>query len=162
MGMRIILLYAGVMLAGAFTPTPVAAQEPSDDCGEECVRCGLFGWGREGEGLSEEGLYNMNCQDLQASCDGCQGAQNLVGPSFLSASDLVSAVQGAPKGRLESLVSDHGARLLLNESRNLLVVKGTSCNEEALTAVLFLSEERTREFVRLGLTSIEEHLERGL
>ena len=147
--MRTTLTITGLLLLLIGTPPAAYAQ----DCGTDCVPCGTIGW-KEGRNYSDNGTYDMDCG--YAPCSTCDFGIADVGPG---AEDILKRLSSASSPELASLVEENRDRLLLNPSRNLLVVRqGTSCNAYALGGLMAVGAKRMKELEELGVPLLEDFL----
>ncbi len=123
----------------AASPMAAAAQQ---DCGRTCHSCGFLKLSDEGRDyVGRANGFDMDCRFL--SCRRCQLAPNDVGDAGLPAAHALRAIQGASADSLSALVAHYSGRLLLDESRRLLAMRGIGCASDHVTAVVFLSRETT-------------------
>lgn len=137
----------------AVAATPAQAQF---DCGRDCKSCGFMRY--EGFNYSAFGEYDMDCSWHSTTCE-----NGICGPQSVSdqapvAVEIAKIVRSLGPTHLAAAMERYGDRLLLNRSRNLLVVLGTQCNSRALQDVIFLSPDNAEVFASLGIRSLEEFL----
>jgi hypothetical protein len=138
----------GVLLATDIAP--LSAQ----DCGDICKDCGWFRW--EGIDYNQNGPHHMNCNTLSSYCTGCE--LPLISDGRPDAQTVAALLLSASMSNLAAVVEKYGDRLLLNRSRNVLVVQGTSCSDETFATVVFLAAERAKALHKLGIRSLKEFL----
>ena len=131
--------------------TPPAAH--AQDCATKCEPCGAIGK-MEGRNYSEDGEHSMDC--VIAPCASCDFSIADTGPG---ADDILRRLSSATSLELVSLVEENRDRLLLNPSRNLVVVRqGTSCNVYALGGLMTVGTKRMKELEELGVPLLEDFL----
>lgn len=143
-----LLLTAAVLVI----PSPALAQE----CGQQCDEC-AGGDGYAGFDSHPFGFYNRLCFEEVPYCVAC--------PPAGFAADGSSSIDGLfeliDAGEMKLLVARHGNRLLVSTERNLLVVQGSACSSDALTAVSLLKHDKAAVLAELGVRSLEEYMARA-
>ena len=150
---RVICTLALVVLVASAGSTPAYAQ----DCGLVCGLCGPGKWGREGAIFDGDGGYNMACV-MGNKCRECGGAFSIATDSP-SEFQMLRAIQHASLEDLPELIKRYRPRLLLDESRRLLAVRGTACNADRVMALVFLMEDKSKALERLKLARLEDFAE---
>lgn len=137
----------GIVLASMALPQNAAAQ----DCGTGCQSCGFIG--KEGTNYSaEDGLWNMSCANFSLSCGMCAvGRAN----NGADAEEILRVIARGSERELRRVIETHRNRLSVSTSRSLVVLRGTSCDVDAVGAVVFLSSERTALLRRLSATPMQ-------
>ena len=151
-----LLTITGLLSLTLLVATPPTAAHAQTDCGATCGSCGRHK--KEGKKWDEFGQYDMDCPLLGggSACNTCDFGIADAGPG---AEDILKRVSSASSLELASLVEENLDRLLLNPSRNLLVVRqGTSCNAYALGGVMTVGTKRMKELEELGIPFLEDFL----
>ena len=147
---RMALSFAIVLGFTAVTAEPVAGQ----DCADYCYPC-LITY-HEGEQHNSNGSYDMNCT-MAGECQTCLRLE-LVGEAPASAQIIFDAMEGLTPQEVASVVRKYGDRLLLQASRDLLIVRGTNCDPDVVAGVKFVSRETSAALAGLGVQPFEEYL----
>lgn len=151
-----LLTITGLLVFTLLIATIPTAAHSQTDCGSSCVSCGHNK--KEGKDWDVFGSYDMDCPLLGggSSCTTCDFGIADTGPG---AEDILKRLSSSSLLELASLVEEHRDRLLLNPSRNLLVVRqGTSCNANALGGLMTVGTKRMKELEELGIPSLEDFL----
>lgn len=143
-----------VLLAAlAFTAPAVSAQ----DCGSSCSACGLAGY--EGRNHAAGGAYNMDCHALIPYCVACPPPKvEMTAEHTFTAAKIIRELRVASGASIASLAARHGDRLLIVPERNLLVIKGTPCNADALASAVYIGSNTMNALVAAGVRSLADHL----
>lgn len=139
-----------VMSLAAASETTAQRPWPSFICGINCLICGPDEWGRQGWPASPYGAYAIRCFQGIACSEHCVS----IGPRAVAEvqeTDLVARIRGAAPEELPALIEHYGSRLMLHKARRLLAIQGNDCSTDTVDSVVFLSTERTRALVRLGV-----------
>jgi hypothetical protein len=139
--------------AGALALAPRGASAQSQDCGSGCRGCSIGGY--EGYDWSPNGLYNMTCYQWIPYCVACVIERTNDGED---AEALLGSVRSASEADLRGILLRSQGRLLLNPSRNLVVLRGTKCNPKALASVVYVTPARTALLRGLGVPLLETYL----
>ena len=151
--MTIVKRTLGVLLAvalvGAFyPPTEVQAQEPScyDKCEED-----LCGGLERGIG-PQEGTNKDIC-----SAGGCSQCEAQEEEDLQMASALAGLETAETTADLSALANAHGDRLVLNASREMVLVMG-GCTVHSPRAFVYVTEDQIRDLDALGIRSYGQYL----
>lgn len=136
-------------------PTAIAAQ----DCGMYCGPC--LESAHEGYQHDADSSYDMACT-LAGECDECEkgGQATLVADAPPSARAIMNAVSTTTPQRVGAIVEQYRDYLLLHPSRRLLAIRGTSsCDQDVIVAVVYLTAELTEALDRSGVRGLDAFLE---
>ena len=147
-----MLAALAALLAGAVTASGAAAQ----DCGSSCSTCGLGGY--EGRSHTVGGPYNMSCYSLVPYCVACPEVEMATEHNSTTA-NVASAVRSATNETIAMVAEQYRTRLLVVPERNLVVIKGTSCDPNALGSVLRVEAATITALTATGIRSLREHIE---
>jgi hypothetical protein len=145
----LILAVAG----GSVALAPMTAPAQNRDCADHCMTCGFNG--REGYSHNNNGIYDMGCYDGIPNCVSCVIERTNDGED---AEALLGSVRSASEADLRGILLRSQGRLLLNPSRNLVVLRGTKCNPKALASVVYVTPARTALLRGLGVPLLETYL----
>lgn len=145
---------AATCFAAALAVGPGTAAAQVVDCGRNCMPCG----DNKHEGINHavSAPHNMDCIGPveTGTCTACSAPS--VSRKAVDAMIIARVVQAATVRELRAVVAAYGDRLLLNASRNVVVVKGNGCDPDALSTVVYLAPSKARVFARLNVASLEE------
>lgn len=149
------LLAVAMAIAVLATSQPAAAQGL---CGNYC-HSGTCGWDRyTGYDESPGGSWQIGCTDTQ-HCDFCF-SPSLISERSVDQRDVSDILRDAPAHEVRAMVMLYQDRLLIHPQRNILAIRGSDCDAELVTSVVFVSPERMALLEELGLPSLNDHLER--
>lgn len=148
-------LLVTAVLASIGVPRPREAE--AQDCGTTCHSCGLIGY--EGRNYSQDGRYNMTCPSASIPyCVACPEVE-LVADGLPSATVIADELRGASAADIRTVADRYRDRLVVNEERGLLVIRGTSCDPEAIAAVLFLKRTKLSAIAAVPIARAEEAIQ---
>lgn len=136
---------AGVLMA----PSPAAAQ----DCGLGCATCGSFPFRYEGFIWDEWADYDMVCANIYTSW--CLDCPFSAAEGAIDQEAIGRAVLSAELYELGTLLTAYRDRLLVADDRNLVAIRGSECNPDALGVWLVVSSEKAAALRASGLTSFD-------
>jgi hypothetical protein len=140
----------GLAVAVGITSVVAGAQS----CYSGCYVCGTNK--QEGDGHLN-GYNEATC----TSGNGCnQCADGLVKDKSVGAEAILGAVRSSSPGTIGAVAAKYGRQLLLNEGRQLLVIRGTGCDPDGLGPVLFLNRDQTTALAKAGVPSLAEFFSR--
>lgn len=152
---RAICLAALSLMMGVAAPERVEAQ--GVDCGSYCGPCLVLYW--EGRTNNSQGHYNMNCT-MSGECNqtGCPIVE-LASEVPVAAEAIFEEIDGLPDSEIAGAIQRYQDRILIQVSRNLLLIRGTACNPDVITAVKFVTPTVTKALQAGGAVSLERFLE---
>jgi len=153
---RFVVVVAAVSLL-VFRPERAIAQPPPPDCGTKCKSCP--GNGYEGYMFSATtGHLNMQCFPNVPNCIVCGEPE---ARSYLSNDALHIAAILRKGTRAFQLPLNVENRLLLSPRRQVVAIKGSPCDPEAIVAVLFVNRDQMSYLKTLGLPDLDRYLSRS-
>ena len=98
---------------------------------------------------------SLLCND--GDCGECT-LDPLVADAAPSEAALLSQLLGATAEELPEVVAKYQSRLLIHPSRKLVAVRASGCDDDAITSVAFLNQEKTDALVSLGIGRLDTFL----
>lgn len=140
----------------AIAAQPGLVQGQNYDCGYNCAPCGDNQC--EGNTYGATAPWNMDCwgPTETGGCMHCR-APSLTA-NAVDAMIIGRVVEAATVRELRAVVAAYGNRLLLNASRNVVVIKGNGCDPDALSTVVYLTPSKARALARLNTRALESFL----
>ncbi len=149
-----ILALAIAFLAIDALASPVQAQA---SCGSMCSFCEDNSRHKGTSPDPERGLHQLYCVS-GSWCRAC-GYTPFAAPS---GSSVLSAIQRAAPEDVPELVAPYMDRLLLHEGRNLLAIRGSTCQTDQLIAVVFLTRDVTLAVRKAGAHPLQDFADTAL
>ncbi len=149
------ILFSTLFVALAASAYPAQAQEipekkPVLDCGSVCESCGFLNLFREGRGVSTSGNYNMTCGFWE-----CKNCPRKHAAAESAGATLLRTVLTASDPALPQEVATHRNRLLFDQSRRILAVRGVDCRSLQVVAASILSVDRAKALETLNIPTLE-------
>lgn len=132
-----------------------SARSQQPDCGLSCYSCGGT-WAYEGRNFSQLGIYNMDCIPFVYGCLGCD--PELVSDLSPNAAVLAPLLRSGSAQVLTDLVRKNRDRLLISTRRNLVVIRGTPCDPQALSNIIFVDKPTAMALTNLGVKTLEGYI----
>jgi hypothetical protein len=150
-GRKILLITLVSAVALMLAPRASRAQAP--DCGRYCQDCGFLG--SEGYSYSATGAHSMTCYNFLSWCKICGDSRTNDGAS---AEDVLARLKSGTDAVASQAASVYRGQLLVSATRNLVAIRGTKCDPNALVALVFVSPERARLIKQLGAIDLASGL----
>ena len=151
---RVLVATLCMGVAASFT---FVEEVSAQDCGNSCRACGF---GHEGYGYAPDGRYNMQCFDWIPYCVACPDVE-FSGEEGPLGEHIAAVVASGSSQELETALTLNRDRLLFSAARQLLVVRGTSCDQNALASVVLLPPSKAATVARFRLDRLESYGAKG-
>ena len=150
---RVLFSLAGWLVMACAVCTPAKAQ----DCGRYCRQCSTGGW--EGYEYSVAGEHDMACQVTEIGCSEC--GTRVTSSTGISGRSIAQLLGTREEHEMPAAVAAYGNRLLVDDVRSIVGVRGNTCNPEAIDAVVFLTRSKARSLRKAGARSLRDALLRS-